>query len=209
MPRWPSRSITKENNPEVALSFIDKAIKLEEDNADYWYTQAYIEGMGVVRNLMNLDRPLTKEEVDKAHMAVAHADLLQGLDAERPEPHILRGQVYAALGEKSRADVELKEAIKLDPKNDFAHVRLGVLLSQEDKVEEGLKEFETALSINPKSKWAYLWRGVVLAENKKQWDEARKAYDQALVLDSRFDLAYYKSGLVLHKSTARGLCQSA
>lgn len=181
----------EENNPEVALDFIGKALKLQEDDANYWYLQAYIEGMGVVRTLMNLDRPLSKEEVDKAHQAIAHAVLLQRLDATRPEPFILRGQVYAALGEKDRADKSLQEAIRIDPKNDFAHVRLAVLLAEEGKVDEALKEIDTALAINPKSKWAYLWRGAILADHKKQWDEARKAYDQALALDARFDLAYY------------------
>ncbi len=143
---------------------------------------------------MNLDRPLLKDEVDKAHVAIAHAVLLQRLDAERPEPFILRGQVYAALGEKDRAGKALQEAIRIDPRNDFAHVRLAVLYSEEKKVDDALKELDTALAINAKSKWAYLWRGVILAEQRQQWDEARKAYDQALALDSRFDLAYYNLG---------------
>ena len=181
----------EENNPDVAMDFIGKALKLQENDADYWYLQAYIEGMAVVRKLMNLDRPLSKDEVDKAHQAIAHAVLLQRLDAKRPEPFILRGQVYAALGEKERADKSLQKAIKIDPKNDFAHVRLAVLLAEEKKVGEALAEIDRALAINPESKWAYLWRGVIVAEHQKQWDAARKAYDQALALDARFDLAYY------------------
>ncbi len=184
----------EENNPDVAMDFIGKALKLQENVADYWYLQAYIEGMAVVRKLMNLDRPLLKDEVDKAHVAIAHAVLLQRLDAERPEPFILRGQIYAALGEKERADKALQEAIRIDPKNDFAHVRLAVLYSEEKRVDDALKELDTALAINAKSKWAYLWRGVILAEQRQQWEEARKAYDQALALDSRFDLAYYNLG---------------
>ena len=184
----------EENNPEVALDFIAKSIKLQEDNAEYWYLQAYIEGMAVVRNLMNLDRPMLKDEVNKAHQALAHAVLLERLDNERPEPFILRGQIYAALGEKERANAALHKAVTIDPKNDFAHVRLAVLLSQDGKVDEAFKELDLALSINPKSKWAHLWCGVIFAEQKQDWDKARAAYNQAIALDGRFDLAYYNLG---------------
>jgi tetratricopeptide (TPR) repeat protein len=183
-----------ENNAEVASEFLSKAIELQENNAAYRYLQAYIEGMGVVRSLMNLDRPLSKEEVDMAHEAVARAVLLKRLSADRPEPYILQGQVYAALGENSRAFDELNQAIKLDPRNDFAHVRLAVLLAAEKKVDEALAELDKALGLNTKSKWALLWKGVVLADHRKDWDGARKSYSQALELDPRFDLAYYNLG---------------
>ena len=181
----------EENNPEVALEFIAKSIKLQEDKAEYWYLQAYIEGMAVVRTLMNLDRPMQKDEVNKAHQALAHAVVLERLDATRPEPYILRGQIYAALGEKPRADAALRKAVEIDQKNDFAHVRLAVLMSQDGRVEDAFKELDAALAINPKSKWAYLWRGVFFAEQKQDWDKAREAYNQAITLDGRFDLAYY------------------
>lgn len=180
-----------ENNAEVAGQFLAKAIELRDNNPQFRYLQAYIDGMGVVRRLMNLDRPLTKEEVDLAHKAMANAILLKELSGNRPEPYILQGQIYAALNQYDRALSELEEAIRLDPKNDFAHVRLAVLHSEQGKVDEALAEIEAALALNPKSKWAWLWKGVILADNRKDWDGARESYAQALELDPRFDLAFY------------------
>ncbi len=180
-----------ENNPEVAMEFVGKSIELDNDNVKYRYLQAYIDGMGAVRRLMNLDRPLNKKEVDQAHKALAQAVLLKAMSGKRPEPYILQGQIYAALKENDKAFEELQEAVKLDPKNDFAHVRLAVLLSDEGRTDEALAEIDTALKLNPKSKWAWLWQGWILAKNKKDLVGAREAYGKALNLDSRFDMAFY------------------
>jgi len=196
-----------ENNADVAREFLDKAIELQENNAHFRYLHAYIEGMAVVRTLMNLDRPLTKEEVDSAHEALARAILLKRLSDDRPEPYILQGQVYAALGENERAYTELARAIDLDPKSDFAHVRMGVLLAGQNRTDEALKELDAALALG-NSKWAWLWKGVVYAEHRKEWDAARDAYAKALALDPRFDLAYYNLGWTFIKQSPPDYAQA-
>lgn len=196
-----------ENNADVAREFLDKAIELQENNAQFRYLHAYIEGMAVVRTLMNLDRPLTKDEVDSAHEALARAILLKRLSADRPEPYILQGQVYAALGENERAYAELARAIELEPNNDFAHVRMGVLLAGQNRADEALKELDTALKLGT-SKWAWLWKGVVYAEHQKDWAAAREAYGQALALDSRFDLAFYNLGWTYLKQSPPDYAQA-
>jgi len=181
----------RENNPSVALSFVDKAIELNENNVDHRYLKSYIEGMASVRSLMNLDRPYTKEELDSAHHAVAQAVFLKRLAPDRAEPYILQGQIYAVLGEYDKALKELNKAVEINPQNDFAHVRLALLFSSQGKVDEALKEIERAISLQPNSKWGWLWKGVIHAEHQKNWDLARPAYRKALEIDPRFDLAWY------------------
>ena len=183
-----------ENNPEVALTFIKKALELDPDNSDYRYLNSYIEGMAVVRNLLNLDRPLNKKEVNAAHQSMASAALLKLLEPEKPGPYILKGQIYSALSENERSLLELKSAIALDPNNDFAHVRLALTHFNLNEIDKSLKELDLALEINPASKWAWLWKGIIVGESKKDWEVANSHYQKALEIDPRFDLAYYNLG---------------
>ena len=83
----------RENNPEVAKGLIDKALELTPNNAEYRFIQAYIEGMGMVRTLLNLDRPYTKEELDQTHQALGKAIFLERQAPDKPEAHILRAQI--------------------------------------------------------------------------------------------------------------------
>jgi hypothetical protein len=49
----------KENNADVALLFIQKAMDLDSDNPEGCFLKAYMQGMAATRHLLNLDRPLT------------------------------------------------------------------------------------------------------------------------------------------------------
>ena len=106
-----------ENNPDVAASFLDKAIELRGDYAEYRYLRAYMKGMAATRTLLNLDRPLSKAELDKAHEAYAEALFLRGLKPDRAEPWVLMAQISAALKETERAEAELGKALDADPKH--------------------------------------------------------------------------------------------
>ena len=183
-----------ENNPEIALTFIKKSVELDPDNSDYRYLNFYIEGMAVVRNLLNLDRPLNKKEVNEAHQSMASAALLKLLEPEKSGPYILKGQIYSSLKENERSLIELKKAISLEPNNDFAHVRLALIHFNLNEIDKSLKELDLALKINPDSKWAWLWKGIVIGESQKDWETANSNYKKALEIDPRFDLAYYNLG---------------
>ncbi len=181
----------KENNPEVALNFLDKAIELVPDNTEYRFLKAYIEGMASVRTLINLDRPYNQEEMNQAHSAMASSLLLMSSSPDSSKPYILRGQIHAALKEHDRAIEQLDKAIKLEPENDFALVRMAVVKNNQGNNSEALKYLDKALIINPKSKWALLWKGKIQGQALNKWQLARNSYNAALKIDSRFDLAYY------------------
>ena len=183
-----------ENNPEVALPFVDKAIEIEKESPEYIFFRAYIKGMSATRNLLNLGRPFSKEELDRAHQAYAEALFLQGLDAKRPEPYILQGQILAALKETARAKAAIEKAVEMAPKSDFAHIRLAMVLLDEKDVSGAEKSLDLALELNAKSKWAWLWKGVVAMDFKKDPEAARTCYDKALAIDQKFDMALYNKG---------------
>ena len=184
----------KENNPEVAMPFLDKAIELRDGDAEYRFQRAYIEGMAATRLLLNLDRPFLKSELDSVHHAYAEARFLQGLKPDRPEPYILQAQVLAALKETERAETNLVHALKLDPNNDFVHLRVAMVQMDRKDVDGAEKSLDRALELNPRSKWAWLWKGVLANDCRKDKAAARACYEKALELDPRFDMALYNMG---------------
>ena len=180
----------EENNADVARKFLGKALELAPDDADYLYMDAYIDGMAAVRDLFNLDRPYTASELNAAHEALAKSVLLENQQPDSAEPYILRGQIYAALKDHDRARDILLKAVRLDPKNDFALMRLGVVEYNAGNKKSATGYMEKALELNPGSKWAHLWNGVMASDSGKT-DQAMAHFGEALAVDPRFDLAHY------------------
>lgn len=183
-----------ENNADVAMPFVDKALALEDENPDYIFFKAYMKGMAATSKLLNLDRPFTKQELNQAHQALAEAKYLEQIAPKRPEPYILQGQILAALKETARAKAALDKAVAVDPGNDFAHVRLALVKLDEKDADGAKASLATAEGINPASKWVWLWKGVIARENDGDVVAARACYEKALQIDPRFDLALYNLG---------------
>ena len=189
-----NRMYYEEGNPDVAMTFIDKAIKLRDGKAEYRFLRAYIDGLATTRLLFNLGRPFTKEEQDKAHQSLAEAVFLQELEPNRAEPYLLQGQILTALKEYDRADAALVKAVELAPNSDFVHVRLATLRLERGDAKGASAELDMALNLNPRSKWAWLWKGVLTNDFKKDPEGARRCYEKALELDPKFDMALYNLG---------------
>ena len=183
-----------ENNADVAMPFVEKALELEKENPDYIFFRAYMKGMAATAKLLNLDRPFTKQELNQAHQALAEAKYLEQVAPKRVEPYILQGQILAALKETVRAKAALEKAVAMDPGSDFAHLRLALVKLDEKNVEGAKASLATAESINPESKWVWLWKGVVAHENDGDVAAARACYEKALAIDPRFDMALYNLG---------------
>lgn len=183
----------QENNPDIALKFIHKAIEIDDGKPEFRYQKAYMTGMSAVRNLLNLDRPMTKSELNSAHSALAEALFLRELAPARPESYILEGQIFTALKEYDRAECSLKKALKLDPKNAFSYVRLGTLYLEKNKPDDAIKMFDQAWRFDCGSKWACLWKGIAWSQ-KEEMEKAKECYERALMIDPKFDLAYYNLG---------------
>ena len=180
-----------ENNPEVAASFLDKAIELRDGDADYRFLRAYMQGMAVTRRLLNLDRPMSKKELDEAHTAYAEARFLQGLRPWRPEPYVLQAQILAALKETSRAEEQLTKALEIAPYNAFVHLRLAQVRMDRNDVQGAEAALNEAERLDPKLKWVWLWKGVFAKDMKSDCETARKCYEKALEIDLKFDMAWY------------------
>ena len=183
----------QENNVSVAKDFIAKALELQPSNSEYLFLDAYIDGMSAVRDLFNLDRPYDAQELNSAYEALAKSVFLEQQQPNAPEPYILRGQIYAALKDNNRALETLQQAIAIDPTNDFALMRLGVISYNANDIDKATEFLDQALALNPDSKWAYLWKGV-MASDGRDFEKAKTNFDEALRIDPRFDMAHYNLG---------------
>lgn len=187
-----NRLYNTENNAEVALPFLEKAISIDSECPEYLFTRAYMQGMAATRTLSNLQRPYTKAELDLAHRSYAEAVYLQGLEPRRPESYILQAQILAVLKDAKRAKEAIDKAIELDPKNDFAYIRLAMIqLDCEKDVAGAEKSLAKAEELNPKSKWVWLWKGILATDYKSDPATARSCCLKALEIDPKFDLAHY------------------
>ena len=192
-----------ENNAEVSLKFLEKALEMRENYSKYRYLKGYIESMNAVRNIINLDRPYTKAELNETHMALAQSMLLRQLEPALPESYILKGQIYMALDENKKALSELTAALKIDSKNDFAYVRLATVQYNVKDADAALSSIEKALAINSQSKWAWLWKGIILNDLKGDSKGNQECVDKAIAIDPRFDLAYYNKAWTFLKARPR------
>lgn len=183
----------KENNPEVALEFLSRAIELDDGNFEHRFQEAYIKGAGAVRLLLNLDRPFNREELDRAHQALADAKFLKELRPEREEGYILESQIYTALRDYEQAENSIRHAMQLNPANSFAQVRYATLLFNRKRFDEASKVIAQALKLDPQSQWAHLWNGLILNASRKK-SEAIAEIQKAIELNPKFDTAIYNLG---------------
>ncbi len=152
----------EEENSTVALELLDKAVELNGNDSDIRFQRAFIGGMAVVHDLLNLDRPVNREELDRAHGALAQAHMLQRLRPKSPESHILSSQIYTALKKFETAENEMKKALALASDNPLVRWRHAALIMEQVKndqkkaldhaalLAEAEKELDAALALSQK-----------------------------------------------------------
>ena len=197
----------KENNPDVALEMLSRAIELDDGSFEYRFQEAYIKGAGAVRVLLNLDRPFNREELDRAHQALADAKFLKELRPEREEGYILESQIYTALKDYEQAEKSIQRAMELNPANSFARVRYATLLFNRRRFDEALKVIDEAVAQDPNSHWVHLWRGLILNASRKK-DEAIVEIQKAIELNPKFDTAIYNLGCCYLNSRPRKFAEA-
>ncbi|MGK7924546.1 MAG: tetratricopeptide repeat protein [Spirulina sp.] len=95
-----------------------------------------------------------------------------------------------------QAETIARQAIATESNNARAYNYLGIILRQQEKVEEAIDAYRRAISLNPYEATAYYNLGNALSE-KNQLDEAIAKYREAIELDPTHADAYSKLGDVL------------
>lgn len=99
-----------------------------------------------------------------------------------------KGQVDASIA-------KFETAVKLDPKNEYAHNQLGILYAKKNRFDEAYKEFATVQNIDSSNTFALKWMGI-LEFRKGNIDKAFEIFTRITKIDPSNADAYYLLGTV-------------
>ncbi|MEO0834460.1 MAG: tetratricopeptide repeat protein [Cyanobacteria bacterium J06642_3] len=98
-----------------------------------------------------------------------------------------------------------EEAISLKAESAEDHVNLGLILSNQGKIDAALAAYQTAINLDPKYAIAHNNLGTIL-ENQGKIDAALAAYQKAINLEPKYAIAHYNLGSILQ---SQGQLESA
>jgi tetratricopeptide (TPR) repeat protein len=90
--------------------------------------------------------------------------------------HLDLAERYLATGKTAAAAAQYLVALQIDPRNAEAQARLGFLLYQGGKAEEGLRAVDTALAVDPSYPEALYYKGVILLRALGRPADAAEAF---------------------------------
>ncbi|HLZ43702.1 MAG TPA: tetratricopeptide repeat protein [Candidatus Sulfotelmatobacter sp.] len=114
-------------------------------------------------------------------LAIDQYEQIVKLDPDSVDDHLLLGRLYRLNNDLSKAEVELKTAIKIDPTSEEAVTTLAMLYTDEGDTSHALKVLS---SIPDSARSAKLYSALGAAyEQRKDYKSAIDAYQHAIVLD--------------------------
>jgi serine/threonine protein kinase len=114
------------------------------------------------------------------------------LDDSLSEAHSARAGALANLEKWSEADAEFRRAIELNPNNSSAHYFYALgCLGPQNRINEGLQEFQAALSLDPLSSIMNTNYAVLLMEARR-YPESLAQFQKVLERDPNSDPAHFK-----------------
>jgi len=114
-------------------------------------------------------------------LAIDQYEQIVKLDPDSVDDHLLLGRLYRLNNELSKAESELKTAIKIDPSSEEAVTTLAMLYTDEGDTARALKVLS---SIPDSARSAKLYSALGAAyEQRKDYKDAVDAYHHAIILD--------------------------
>ena len=114
-------------------------------------------------------------------LAIEQYEQIVKLDPDSVDDHLLLGRLYRLNNEPSKAEAELKTAIKIDPSSEEAVTTLAMLYTDEGDTAHALKVLS---SIPDSARSAKLYSALGAAyEQRKDYKDAVDAYHHAIILD--------------------------
>ncbi|MBI5342521.1 MAG: tetratricopeptide repeat protein [Deltaproteobacteria bacterium] len=119
------------------------------------------------------------------------------LDPENPEIDMALGLAYQSRGDLGKAGEYFRGAIRKKPGYPEAHNNLGIVLSQQGRGEEAIREFEIAASdvLYPTPEWAYYNMGEEF-RRRKDPGKAEEMYRRSIRMNDRYGDAYLRLALL-------------
>ncbi|MBU1262830.1 DUF2723 domain-containing protein [bacterium] len=150
----------------------------------------YDEAIGYYHKALTLDpkRPGSLYSLGLVYKDKGELDEAEKIFKElgnRADGHYGLGMIYQKKGEFSKAILEYKKAIELDPTKIFLHHSLGAVLLEMEDYEGAVSAFKGAISYQPNDPSTYYNLGITYWKMGKI-DEAISAYRKVLELNPNF-----------------------
>ena len=155
-----------------AQKSFQQALDLDPNSAD------------AISGLMNVD--LAEKQPDKA-IATIKAQLAKY--PGNPDFHVMLGMLLKDQKKDfSGAEAEFKEALKLNPNDAGAYLKLGTLQNERGATDDAVQTYVEAAKHNPKEVGFFLLAGGIY-EDKKDWDHAKQMYQKVLAVQPENPIA--------------------
>lgn len=152
--------------------------------------------------------PTGQEGQDSLKEAIRYARDSVKTDSGQAMPHYTLGKINGDLKQWDNATTELKEAVRLDPKNYLYSFELGRAYFNARKFADARQAFETATALAPNFEPAWYNLGGTLRVLGKR-DDALVAYRKAVAAKSDYGAAYREIGRILaSKGDATGAVEA-
>ncbi len=169
---------------DEALIYYKRAIKINPDNK---WTSIVCQAQGAIYHQIkgNFEAALTSYE-----MATV-------LDPENHDAYFAMGEIFQDMGEFEDAlenyclSLKIKETAK-------AYRALGIILWEEDKIDEAVLALEKCLSIDENDAEAHNNLGIALLDGVGDIDKATQCFKNAIKLNPNDATSYYNLGRVYH-----------
>jgi tetratricopeptide (TPR) repeat protein len=109
------------------------------------------------------------------------------------------GEAHQAAGETDRALAAFEDELGLNPNDAYAHYKAGVILLEQNKLDEATSHLKRATALDPRSADALAAYGRCLLENN-QSQEALVQLRQAVELDAQNAAAWFHLARALQKT---------
>ncbi|MFM7784034.1 MAG: tetratricopeptide repeat protein [Gammaproteobacteria bacterium] len=121
----------------------------------------------------------TSRSIGRLALAIALSTALAGCGSpeEKSLEYLQSAQKFMAAGDLAKADIELRNAIKLNPQSAEAHFLRAKVFEQQKAPQEMFRELQTTVQIDPNHVEANLLLSMIYVATDRK-DEAQQAIDR-------------------------------
>ena len=197
--------------PSIQLGNIQLAQKHYAD-AEKFYQQALDKDPSSAEGLSGLMNTYFAEKQPDKAIAAAYAQIAKSPNNSNFYD-LLGTALFNVKKDLPGAEANLRKAIQLDKNNVDALEKLGKVQVQEGSVDQALALYQQSIKDNPREVGFFILCGE-LYEAKKNWDQAKSMYQQALALSPDNPLASNNLAYVIleqggNVDVAMGMAQTA
>lgn len=201
-PRRLSEAYMQNGESKEALDQFNHLIQVDSGNYETWYERGLL--LAQLRDtshaIQSLERAfslqplqivslslanLYAEVKDKRALTLCDDVIVKDSAQELTDPFFIKGIYYSNTNQHDLAMEQFERCISRDWKFTDAYIEKGIILFEEENIDEALKTFALAARVSNTYPDAYYWMGRCY-ENIGKKQEARDSYMRALVMDRNF-----------------------